>query len=103
MLKTTRNVCRKVTAIFISHPRACGETYFQHLKIAGAYGIKFVLTGIACLIHSVLPFLFVTTASKTVEEVNAHLSKRKTPTSPEPFEQSSFGHRIVNQVDENHS
>jgi len=63
--------------IFTQHPHSIGETYFQHLRYASAHGLRLTLSGMACIIHSIFPFLFVNTASNTVQEVYKHIMKRK--------------------------
>ena len=55
---------------FTSHPRAVGETYWQHLGTAMGFGSRMVAAGLACMLHGVLPFLFVTTGSQTVRHLH---------------------------------
>ena len=62
---------------FIAHPKEAGETYFEHLKFAANSAIKLIFSGIALLVHSVFPFLFITTASKTVVALNKEIEERK--------------------------
>ena len=54
-------------SLFTSHPASVGETYGEHMVMAGSFGLKMILCGLACLVHAILPFLFVTTASRTVD------------------------------------
>jgi hypothetical protein len=58
------------------HPREVGESYGQHLAHAGGAGLKLVGAGLACLVHAVLPFLFVHTASNVVREMYRGMTKR---------------------------
>jgi hypothetical protein len=51
---------------FTAHPRAVGESYLEHGRVAGAVGVRMIAAGFACLVHAVLPFLFVTTGSRTI-------------------------------------
>lgn len=51
---------------FTDHPNSVGESYLQHSRVAGSVGIKMVGAGLACLVHAVLPFLFVTTGSRMI-------------------------------------
>lgn len=55
---------------FTEHPASVGESYTQHLFRAGYFGARMVLAGIACLVHGVLPFLFVRTGSRAIAELN---------------------------------
>jgi hypothetical protein len=54
---------------FTRHPHSVGETYWQHLRFAARFGGKMALGGLAALVHSMLPFCFVTTASRTSDEL----------------------------------
>ncbi len=51
---------------FTDHPNAVGETYLQHSRVAGTVGFRMIGAGLACLVHAALPFLFVTTGSRTI-------------------------------------
>lgn len=59
---------------FTDHPRAVGETYFQHSQVAGTVGIKMIGAGLACLVHAVFPFLCVTTGSRTILALHAKIT-----------------------------
>ncbi len=54
---------------FTAHPASVGETYFQHMRFAFRFGGRMLLGGIAAVVHSVFPFLFVTTASRINDEL----------------------------------
>jgi hypothetical protein len=56
---------------FTAHPASVGETYGQHFRFALAFGSRMTLGGLAAAIHAVLPFLFITTASRVLEELNS--------------------------------
>lgn len=51
---------------FTSHPGTVGESYAQHLRHAGGFGLAMIGGGLACLLHGLLPFLFVRTGSRIV-------------------------------------
>jgi hypothetical protein len=55
---------------FTEHPASVGESYTEHLFRAVYFGARMVFAGIACLIHAVLPFLFVHTGSRAIAELN---------------------------------
>ena len=55
---------------FTDHPASVGESYGEHLLRAVYFGTRMVFAGIACLIHGVLPFLFVRTGSRAIAELN---------------------------------
>jgi hypothetical protein len=56
---------------FTAHPSSVGETYTEHLRFAFGFGLRMLAGAIAAMIHALLPFLFITTASRTLDELNA--------------------------------
>ena len=56
---------------FTAHPASVGESYGEHCRFAFGFGARMTFGGIAAMIHAVLPFLFITTASRTLDELNA--------------------------------
>jgi len=57
--------------IFTAHPASVGETYGEHFRFALAFGVRMTLGGLAAMVHAALPFLFITTASRALERLNA--------------------------------
>lgn len=55
-----------IKSLFTEHPATVGETYTQHLGHALGFGWRMVFAGIACMIHALIPALFVRTGSETV-------------------------------------
>ena len=55
---------------FTEHPASVGESYTQHLFRALYFGLRMVFAGMACVVHGVLPFLFVRTGSRAIAELN---------------------------------
>jgi hypothetical protein len=55
---------------FTEHPASVGESYTEHLFRAACFGTRMIFGGIACLVHGVLPFLFVRTGSRAIAELN---------------------------------
>jgi len=55
---------------FTEHPASVGESYTEHLVRALYFGTRMMFAGIACLVHGVLPFLFVRTGSRAIAELN---------------------------------
>jgi len=55
---------------FTEHPASVGESYTEHLGRAVCFGTRMMFAGIACLVHGVLPFLFVRTGSRAISELN---------------------------------
>ena len=57
---------RLLNILFTDHPRSLGESYLDHLRHASEFGAAMIVAGIACVIHALVPALFVRTASATV-------------------------------------
>jgi len=63
--------------IFTEHPASVGESYFGHLLQASRFGLRMLFAGIACILHGLFPFLFVTTGSDAMKALNADMSARR--------------------------
>jgi hypothetical protein len=63
----------RLQTLFTAHPATVGETYVQHLGQASRFGVRMILGGLACLIHGLLPFLFVRTGSATISELHTRM------------------------------
>lgn len=55
--------------LFSEHPAEVGESYGEHLRAAGGFGLRMIGGGIACVVHAVVPGLFITTGSGTVNRL----------------------------------
>ena len=62
---------------FTEHPASVGESYGEHMGQAVCFGSRMVLAGLACLVHGVLPFLFVRTGSRTINELNERMVRNR--------------------------
>ena len=60
------------------HLKDVNETYFEHMYHAITYAFTFAVLTITTLIHAILPFLFVETASRKIREINKHIESRVT-------------------------
>jgi hypothetical protein len=56
--------------LFTDHPTTVGETYWQHLAAAWGFSWRLMAASLACLIHALLPFLFVRTGSRAITELH---------------------------------
>jgi hypothetical protein len=63
--------------LFTAHPESINETYFRHLCFASLSGLRLIFAGIACIIHSIFPFLFINTASNVVKKIYEKMDNRK--------------------------
>ena len=66
-----------IAKLFTDHPRAIGETYGQHARTAWSFVWRMVTGGLACMVHAVIPGVFVKTASRTVVQLDAEMRGRK--------------------------
>jgi hypothetical protein len=62
---------------FTEHPAAAGETYLAHLRAAAGFGFQLVAAGLACLVHALLPFLFVRTGSDCIGRLHERMMARR--------------------------
>ncbi len=53
-------------ALFTAHPASVDETYTEHMGVAFGFASRMFLASLACLVHAILPFLFVTTGSAAI-------------------------------------
>ena len=63
---------------FTKHPSDVGETYGEHLMVAGSFGVAMIRGGLACLVHAVLPFLCTSTGSNTVRVLHDRMVENRT-------------------------
>lgn len=61
---------------FTRHPQEVGETYFEHMGVAGGFGFTMLVGGLCVLVHAVLPFLFVQTGSRTMDKLHKRMTRR---------------------------
>jgi hypothetical protein len=58
---------------FTEHPASVEESYGEHLFRAVCFGTRMMWAGFACVVHGVLPFLFVRTGSRAISELNERM------------------------------
>jgi hypothetical protein len=56
--------------LFLDHPRAVGESYLEHQRHAFGFGIALLGAGLACLVHALVPGLFVRTGSEAITRLH---------------------------------
>lgn len=71
------NFGNKVKKCFTDHPASVGESYWQHMRIAFWSALRLLWAGVALIIHSVFPCVFVDTASDTVKKIHQEMAERK--------------------------
>jgi hypothetical protein len=67
--------------LFVAHPHSVGESYFEHMAVAFSFGFKMLGGGLACIIHGLVPGLFVCSGSKMITCLNAELEAKRGHTS----------------------
>ena len=60
-----------MSKLFTAHPSSVGDTCAQHGYFALLFGARMAIDGLAAMVHALFPFLFVTTASRALDELNA--------------------------------
>jgi hypothetical protein len=66
---------KKICGKFSDHPKSNNMSYGEHFTFAASFALKFVVGGVALMIHAVFPFWFKDDASQFVERANAVLNK----------------------------
>jgi putative acetyltransferase len=76
---------------FTAHPASVGENYFQHLGRAAGFAINMIGGGLGCLVHALLPFLFVHTGSSVIADLNSRMitNRRRQSTPPSTAQTSA--------------
>ena len=67
---------RMLNKLILDHPRDIGETYGEHAGHALRIGFLMLGGGAACLLHALLPGLFVKTASNAVQDIQSLMDQR---------------------------
>ena len=69
------------TRLFLEHPRAIGESYLEHQRCALGFGFSLLLAGLACVVHALVPGLFVRTGSDAITRLNDLMIARRSRTA----------------------
>ncbi|HUQ13642.1 MAG TPA: DUF6356 family protein [Novosphingobium sp.] len=67
---------------FRRHPASVGETYAEHLRHATGFGARMILGGFACIVHGLLPFVFVRTGSTQIRTLHDHMVTGRSKAMP---------------------
>jgi len=76
--------------LFTRHPHSVGETYGEHFLFATGFGAKMLIGGAACVVHGLLPFLFLKTGSKTVLALHARMTGARAPVVPQGMPEPEY-------------
>jgi hypothetical protein len=55
---------------FSAHPASVGETYFQHMGSAFGFAARLIAASMACFVHGLFPFFFVSTGSSSIKRLH---------------------------------
>ena len=66
-----------IDRFFLSHPRSVGESYGEHLRVAGRFGTEMIAGGCKALVHAVLPNCYETAASDTIRRLHAIMVEKR--------------------------
>lgn len=72
-----------IDRVFFEHPRSVGESYGEHLRIASGFGLTMMGAGLACIVHGIVPSLFVKTGSAAIDHLHGRMvrNRGRVPTS----------------------
>ena len=62
--------------LFLSHPQQVGETYLQHQRVALSFALPLLGSGLAAMIHAIIPGLHERTAGDMIRELYRRLEQR---------------------------
>jgi len=67
-----------IARLFRDHPASVGESYGEHFAMATGFGLAMIGAGLCCLIHGLLPFLFVRTGSDAIRGLHGRMVLSRT-------------------------
>ena len=65
-----------LAALFLDHPAAVDETYFQHMRFAFGFAFWLGAAALAALVHAIIPAFCETTASRILKRLHARIESR---------------------------
>ena len=74
MVRNAEDLPRKGSTILMEHLRDQNLTYFGHLLQAWTIAMKLFLLSLTAVAHGVCPFIFSSTVSDAVHDMDADLS-----------------------------
>lgn len=63
--------------LFIDHPKSVDESYFEHFRVAGSFGVAMMWGGMKALVHAVVPGMCITSGSDTVKRLNTIMVEQR--------------------------
>lgn len=71
------------------HLDEVGESYWEHMLKAAGFAMAMLVGGVACLVHALLPFLFVKTGSARIRHLHEVMVENRLAASRQSAEDSS--------------
>ena len=65
-----------IKRLFLDHPAAVEETYFEHLRFAGGFGVTLLIAAFAAFAHALIPAVCERTASRIVARLYTRTHNR---------------------------
>ena len=66
-----------LSKLFIAHPAAVGESYFEHMRFAFRFSVRLFRAGFAAFAHGFVPAVCETTASEAILAMNEEIRARR--------------------------
>ncbi len=63
--------------LFLDHPESVGESYAEHFRVAGGFGVTMIVGGLGALLHAFLPFVCKTRGSDTINALHARMVAKR--------------------------
>ena len=63
--------------IFLEHPKSMGETYLGHQREAFGIGLSMIAGGLACVMHGLVPAMFLTTGGDMISTLHRRITARR--------------------------
>ena len=82
---------------FQQHPREVGEAYWEHFRHALWFASRLFVAFGACLIHAIVPFLFISTGSTIVSKLYSKMVQNRSTVAVTGME-DSVDRRLVSDV-----
>ena len=73
-----------IDRIFLAHPRAAGETYLQHQRVALSVAGELLAAGLACVVHAIVPALCERTGSTAIKRLHDRVILHRAPAPAQP-------------------
>lgn len=70
-----------IRRLFTDHPASVGESYLEHMGVAGSFGKQMLIGGLACFVHAFIPGLCVKTGSTIVGQLHHRMVTHRTPSA----------------------